>query len=262
MTESTANVTLEPVNTPTLQHEQNAREPHRRELADEVIKKLTGLAKEDAMAREALRRDMYDRGLELSAPEPDPSSTLSRILVAPNTQNTESTTLPRSPVGPEGKLTNIVTVDLPIARSGNKITKSLSPTSDFMDNSRKLNSPQDDDRWSRAATPGTDYSASTPSTRIDNQQISLDSISNPQIIGGYSCLYPGCTAPPFLTQYLLNSHSNIHSLSRPHFCPVKGCPRGEGRKGFKSKNQMKRHVFMINQILIPQSPRLYMSVLS
>jgi hypothetical protein len=42
-------------------------------------------------------------------------------------------------------------------------------------------------------------------------------------------------------QYLLNSHANVHSSIRPHYCPVKGCPRSEGGKGFKRKNEMIRH---------------------
>ncbi|KAL1970492.1 hypothetical protein VTN77DRAFT_4136 [Rasamsonia byssochlamydoides] len=57
----------------------------------------------------------------------------------------------------------------------------------------------------------------------------------------YKCMHPGCTAPPFQTQYLLNSHANVHSQERPHFCPVPGCPRGVGGKGFKRKNEMIRH---------------------
>ena len=31
------------------------------------------------------------------------------------------------------------------------------------------------------------------------------------------------------------------SQTRPHFCPVRGCPRSEGGKGFKRKNEMIRH---------------------
>ncbi|RFU24742.1 hypothetical protein B7463_g11594, partial [Scytalidium lignicola] len=58
---------------------------------------------------------------------------------------------------------------------------------------------------------------------------------------GLRCRYTGCNAPPFQTQYLLRSHANVHSLSRPHHCPVKGCPRGQGGKGFKRKNEMVRH---------------------
>lgn len=57
---------------------------------------------------------------------------------------------------------------------------------------------------------------------------------------GYICPWAGCTAPPFQTQYLLNSHTNVHSNQRPHFCPVKDCPRGPGGQGFKRKNEMVR----------------------
>jgi len=65
--------------------------------------------------------------------------------------------------------------------------------------------------------------------------------SSTSATGGFLCDHPGCAAPPFQTQYLLNSHANVHSSSRPHYCPVKGCPRGEGGKGFKRKNEMIRH---------------------
>ncbi|KAF2141971.1 uncharacterized protein K452DRAFT_200328, partial [Aplosporella prunicola CBS 121167] len=58
---------------------------------------------------------------------------------------------------------------------------------------------------------------------------------------GFKCDHPGCTAPPFQTQYLLNSHANVHSQARPHYCPVPGCSRAEGGKGFKRKNEMIRH---------------------
>jgi hypothetical protein len=40
---------------------------------------------------------------------------------------------------------------------------------------------------------------------------------------------------------LASSHANVHSTNRPHYCPVPGCPRGEGGKGFKRKNEMIRH---------------------
>ena len=94
---------------------------------------------------------------------------------------------------------------------------------------------------SATETPSTDQSASTPAgipAGID--RMSIDGITNPQI-GGFQCNYPGCSAQPFQTQYLLNSHANVHSSNRPHYCPVKGCPRGEGGKGFKRKNEMIRH---------------------
>ncbi|ETN43449.1 uncharacterized protein HMPREF1541_02608 [Cyphellophora europaea CBS 101466] len=59
--------------------------------------------------------------------------------------------------------------------------------------------------------------------------------------GIFRCSMPGCTAVPFQTQYLLNSHMNVHSDQRPHFCPVRDCPRGPGGQGFKRKNEMIRH---------------------
>lgn len=71
---------------------------------------------------------------------------------------------------------------------------------------------------------------------------------NTNMAQGYSCPWPGCTAPPFQTQYLLNSHTNVHSNQRPHFCPVKDCPRGLGGQGFKRKNEMIRYVFYAHVI--------------
>ncbi|CAL5872880.1 uncharacterized protein PFLUO_LOCUS7149 [Penicillium psychrofluorescens] len=64
--------------------------------------------------------------------------------------------------------------------------------------------------------------------------------------GNYKCHHLGCTAPPFQTQYLLNSHANVHSQDRPHFCPVENCPRAIGGKGFKRKNEMMRHGLVHN----------------
>ncbi|KAK5453570.1 hypothetical protein LTS15_006755 [Exophiala xenobiotica] len=58
--------------------------------------------------------------------------------------------------------------------------------------------------------------------------------------GNYPCTHEGCTAIPFQTQYLLNSHMNVHSDARTHFCPVEDCPRGPGGLGFKRKNEMIR----------------------
>jgi len=56
--------------------------------------------------------------------------------------------------------------------------------------------------------------------------------------------YPGYNAAPFQTQYLLNAPVNVHSNSRPYFCPVKGCIRGPGGLGFKRKNETIRYVEM------------------
>lgn len=89
-------------------------------------------------------------------------------------------------------------------------------------------------------TPNTDMgSTPAPATSIMDR-MSIDSMTNPQT-GSFVCRFHGCTAAPFQTQYLLNSHANVHSSARPHYCPVKGCPRSEGGKGFKRKNEMIRH---------------------
>ncbi|KAI1176333.1 hypothetical protein F4777DRAFT_588050 [Nemania sp. FL0916] len=80
----------------------------------------------------------------------------------------------------------------------------------------------------------------TPPTDRIADRMSIDSVTNPQI-GQFICSYQGCNAQPFQTQYLLNSHANVHSSARPHYCPVKGCARSEGGKGFKRKNEMIRH---------------------
>ena len=90
---------------------------------------------------------------------------------------------------------------------------------------------------SSTETPGSDHSGSTPAASgID--RMSIDGIT---ITGSYVCKFSGCNAAPFQTQYLLNSHANVHSSARPHYCPVAGCPRGETGKGFKRKNEMIRH---------------------
>lgn len=89
-----------------------------------------------------------------------------------------------------------------------------------------------------AETPGSDQSGSTPATLIADR-MSIDGLTTTQ--GTYTCEYPGCTAQPFQTQYLLSSHQNVHSSARPHYCSVPNCPRSEGGKGFKRKNEMIRH---------------------
>jgi len=90
---------------------------------------------------------------------------------------------------------------------------------------------------STTETPGSDQSGSTPATSIADR-MSIDGLTTQAT---YVCNFAGCTAQPFQTQYLLNSHMNVHSSARPHYCPVQGCPRSEGGKGFKRKNEMIRH---------------------
>ncbi|KAH7313253.1 hypothetical protein B0I35DRAFT_268318 [Stachybotrys elegans] len=92
-------------------------------------------------------------------------------------------------------------------------------------------------------TPGAEHSVPTPATSTTSTSVadrmSIDGITNP--VGQYVCTVAGCNAPPFQTQYLLNSHANVHSSERPHYCRVPGCHRGEAGKGFKRKNEMIRH---------------------
>ncbi|KAH7324250.1 hypothetical protein B0I35DRAFT_423796 [Stachybotrys elegans] len=52
-----------------------------------------------------------------------------------------------------------------------------------------------------------------------NRRVQL--LNNPRE-DAYRCNVLGCSAPPFPTQYLLNSHANIHSSERPHYCPITG----------------------------------------
>ncbi|KAK7937918.1 C2H2 type zinc finger domain-containing protein [Apiospora aurea] len=84
----------------------------------------------------------------------------------------------------------------------------------------------------------SDQQIPTPASSITDR-MSIDNMTNPT--GNFICKFAGCNAAPFQTQYLLNSHANVHSSARPHYCAVKGCPRSEGGKGFKRKNEMIRH---------------------
>lgn len=111
-----------------------------------------------------------------------------------------------------------------------------------------------------ASVAGPSPAQSYPTPNVQDHRGSVEGSSTPQLLNGplppngpftsstFKCTYSGCTAPPFQTQYLLNSHANVHSSNRPHFCPVAECPRGPGGKGFKRKNEMIRHG------LVHQSP--------
>lgn len=102
-----------------------------------------------------------------------------------------------------------------------------------------------------ASRPQINGEYSSTGTQQQNSPTSATSCSNqsptqgqqqqqPILPNAYKCTFPGCTSAPFGTQYLLNSHANVHSSSRPHFCPVRGCNRGPGGQGFKRKNEMIR----------------------
>ncbi|KAL9107632.1 MAG: hypothetical protein Q9227_007535 [Pyrenula ochraceoflavens] len=121
----------------------------------------------------------------------------------------------------------------------------------------KIDPPYSTPSAGDAATPSTSTltgespTSAYPTPNVQDHRMSVEGES-PQLLNGplpngpltstaFKCSHPGCTAAPFQTQYLLNSHANVHSSSRPHFCSVKGCPRSYGGKGFKRKNEMIRH---------------------
>jgi hypothetical protein len=101
---------------------------------------------------------------------------------------------------------------------------------------------------------GSEPSSRLPALNLDGNQrlevpgtagsgtmgISMEA-PHPSAAGAFRCHHPGCVAPPFQTKYLLDSHTNIHSSSRPHYCPVPDCPRSIGGKGFKRNRDMIRH---------------------
>lgn len=95
----------------------------------------------------------------------------------------------------------------------------------------------------QSATSSTENPLSAETMNTEGTRPILPPLSGGPYVGGgvFRCEHPGCTAVSFQTQYLLNSHANVHSQNRPHYCPVKDCSRSEGGKGFKRKNEMIRH---------------------
>ncbi|EXJ61222.1 uncharacterized protein A1O5_12014 [Cladophialophora psammophila CBS 110553] len=101
----------------------------------------------------------------------------------------------------------------------------------------ELGSEPEPEHRSRPHTKRPSVSQSKPQPEASSDAAALARFS----LGPYKCTFEGCTAAPFHTQYLLNSHMNVHSNTRTHFCPIKDCPRGPGGLGFKRKNEMIRH---------------------
>jgi hypothetical protein len=101
--------------------------------------------------------------------------------------------------------------------------------------------PSPEYQSSSTETPSTENNGPSPGMTNNMDRMKINEITNPAV--GYRCHFKGCSAQPFQTQYLLNSHANVHSNTRPHYCPVPGCG-----KSFKRKNEMIRHG------LVHQSP--------
>ncbi|KAK3357322.1 hypothetical protein B0T25DRAFT_154658 [Lasiosphaeria hispida] len=123
------------------------------------------------------------------------------------------------PLFPPGSFAPVTTPPYPYAQA----SMHLSPYGDYP---------------SSTTETGSDQSGSTPAASIADK-MSIEGLTIHSAV--YHCNFAGCNAAPFQTQYLLNSHANVHSSARPHYCPVAGCPRSEGGKGFKRKNEMIRH---------------------
>ncbi|KAF2852197.1 hypothetical protein T440DRAFT_37141 [Plenodomus tracheiphilus IPT5] len=135
-------------------------------------------------------------------------------------------------------------------RIGNKkadlMTTSGGSSTGSLSDQRELDRREQEAR--RIATlPARDQDAAiTAEVLVQQQYHSTTSTAIPRddLAGGmrsFECDYPLCNAQPFATQYLLNKHTMVHSQTKSHYCPVKYCPRGEGGKGFRRKNELRRH---------------------
>ncbi|KAF2741476.1 hypothetical protein EJ04DRAFT_423185 [Polyplosphaeria fusca] len=200
-------------------------------------------------------RSGFTHRQSVSSSNQSPTTVARQLSISSRSPN--SAFPPLSATSPVSTKSEITTRD-PFLRSGQHLTlfstRRPSQASEGGPYSATLHSASTNDSYqSEGVSPGTQ------STPIDGHghRMSIDSTLTSRTLppptgtqiqhvpphgsGGYKCEHSGCTAPPFQTQYLLNSHANVHSQSRPHYCPVGGCPRGEGGKGFKRKNEMIRH---------------------
>ncbi|KAK3385823.1 hypothetical protein B0H63DRAFT_395282, partial [Podospora didyma] len=112
-------------------------------------------------------------------------------------------------------------------QTGYQEPPALSPLPSFLDKSS---------RNKAACTSDPDEESETANITTTPLPTIVDGLFNLP----YVCQFSDCTAA-FQTQYLLSCHANIHSSARPYYCHVPGCPRSEGGKGFKRKDEMIRH---------------------
>ena len=150
-------------------------------------------------------------------------------------------------------------LSIAISLSSAPFTPALTPVAAYPTPNRHP-SPSEMDRvslrprtWSRSSlnrNPGPLGNGPVPvsATHSTTPPSRTDSVASAPMSHGpvtsttvYRCTHPKCTAEPFQTQYLLNSHANVHSSSRPYYCPVPSCSRSIGGKGFKRKNEANRH---------------------
>ncbi|KGQ02759.1 Transcriptional regulator prz1 [Beauveria bassiana D1-5] len=153
------------------------------------------------------------------------------------------TQIPKCPTSPSGTIPRLPPISASHASppiSPNDVYRSSFPSPHSIASPEgSFGYPPRGSSYGTSRTGSDGDTAHSPSTSTQSH-MSIDGITSGSI-GSYICTFDGCNAHPFQTQYLLNSHANVHSSARPHYCPVKGCPRSEGGKGFKRKNEMIRH---------------------
>ncbi|EPS37136.1 hypothetical protein H072_9259 [Dactylellina haptotyla CBS 200.50] len=196
--------------------------------------------------------DDYSRAIPFNDPAQQYRTMTPQSRQSPTVSPTENRNAPIAPAPPNfsGKASTS-----PLTQF-TQITPSYYPPRNLGRPEHHATLPQIQTDWPGSLPPSEPNSARTPTSKTSKRgrngtpkHGSIDSSqSSPSVPGGFKCTKEGCTAAPFSTQYLLNSHANVHSEERPHFCPVAGCSRGEGGKGFKRKNEMIRHG------LVHQSP--------
>ncbi|KAF2110161.1 hypothetical protein BDV96DRAFT_651305 [Lophiotrema nucula] len=243
---------------------QDPNSPSRDGQADSPVheRTLPSFRQIDAIAQAANREDEqtrvngYAHRQSISSSNQSPTSGARQLSIS-SSRSPGSAFPPFSASSPVSTKNELTTRD-PFLRAGHGhltlfSTRRPSQASEGGPYSAGIHSASTNDSYqsSEGLSPGTQP------TPIDSaHRMSIDGIASrtlppptgtqiqhvpPHGAGGYKCEHTGCTAPPFQTQYLLNSHANVHSQTRPHFCPVPGCNRGEGGKGFKRKNEMIRH---------------------
>ncbi|KAI0439364.1 hypothetical protein F4803DRAFT_554140 [Xylaria telfairii] len=202
------------------------RENARREAARSKIEKLTGLAKIRARVDEATFILMFEEERESRLKSHLESAIKAKSAdSASNNDSSDSSTGAQSNMSSEPPTRHDPPPTNPVSRH---------PLP------RLLSTNHEDFRNSTGVPSSINIHLDSPieSPRVDST--SVRAVMSPPG-GPFICTFEGCTAQPFQTEYLLHSHAYTHSSARPHYCPVKGCSRGEGGLGFKRKNEMIRH---------------------
>ncbi|EXJ82367.1 hypothetical protein A1O3_06180 [Capronia epimyces CBS 606.96] len=199
----------------------------------------------------------------LSRPSP---SSLHQYRTSPSFQSPKSVMSPPDPpthnsfrtatrdssisTASEITLATVATTSTPVTSEWAESPATSTPSLAIVHDLRQRRAPvrQDTSREAKPRTKKTRKPDPEPEESNNESEVAIelpssDAANSSRVspAGTYQCTFQGCNAAPFQTQYLLNSHMNVHSDTRTHFCPVKGCRRGPGGEGFKRKNEMIRH---------------------